>query len=175
MKINELKKSFEENKDYVPKIHVKGNAPIFEKIAFVDNLKADVIEVDERGMSKIKHFRKVMLVDTFLIKHYTTIEFDDEVDVLEQYDFLMSKGIMTKIHQGIKSKCEVEYMAFMDIIDKELEQEIHSTNSLEGVIASGIQSLIEKIPEEETLLELVKSIDPSKLKTLKKLFDFAKG
>lgn len=195
MKFSELKSNFEEKEGYVPKIRIKNYVPLINKIDLIDDLKDNVIEEVDESIFTINHIKKIILVDGFLIKNCTNIELDEE-DLISQYDYLESKGIINKIHESIDKasfdklidQCleqelsvrnkEVQFELFKDFTDRKIEQEVLLSNTIESIITDTFNKIIEKMPSQETMTKIsesVKDLDPSKFGIIKKLFDFAKG
>lgn len=176
MELKGLKDNISKDKNYNYKsaIKTKKFIGVVDKLSYIDDVVDSAIKTDDNGISKVDFMWKEIMSDLLMIKYYTSLKLDDEDTVIEQYDFLLSKGIIDCVKGRLEKNSD--YGSVQSIINKTLEQEISTLNSIEGLVANGIYNLIDKIPSEEKMMEIIKSFegfDINKLGKLKELFDFS--
>jgi len=154
-------------------IKVKSFISSIEKKLLLDNIINGCIETDENQIMKIDYFNKILVKDISIIANYTDLEFSDD-DSIAEYDYLIQNGIFDYIIKNINEK-EIEFIN--DLLYDELKQVLQIGNSIEGIIAKGLNKLIEKIPDEKGLNKMMSNmsknlnkIKPENLNMMKELF-----
>jgi len=155
-------------------VEIKLYLSTIEKRIIVDNIINGCIEIDENSIMKVNFFNKKLISDISLITNYTNLIFSDD-NSIEDYDFLSQYKILNHIIKHIDSD-ELDFIEYM--VENELEQQIKIGNSLESVIAKGLNKLIEKIPDEKSMNKLINNlpksinkIKPENLAVLKGIFN----
>jgi len=179
MKITELKEKIELGNLFDELgIEIKNYLPFVEKTLLVEDLIEACIEITDNNMKKINYVQKQLHWDLFIVMNYTNIELDAD-DITGQYDFLKENGIMHGVMNRIEKS---EYFELEGLFEDSLRQEIRIANSIEGVIANSVQSLIAKIPEGKQLdkwinkfSKTLKDFDPSKYTQLQDMLKNVKG
>lgn len=179
MKIMQLEEKIKEGKLFEDLgIEVKKYLPFVEKTLMVEDLIEACIEIADNNMKKINYVQKQLHWDLFIIMNYTNIELDAE-DITGQYDFLKENGIIASVIDKILRE---EYRELELLFEESLNQEKNLANSIEGVIANSVQSLIAKIPEGKQLdkwinkiSKTIKDFDPSKYSQLQDMLKISKG
>lgn len=154
MLISELKKQIETGKiidDGL--IEVKEYLPIVEKHLIATKIIDSSIIENKNGLSQIDYFYKRITTDVSLLINYASLEFSDEL--INDYDYLSENGFIKKIIDKIP-KTEVYFIE--ELVESELDQMIRIGNSLENVVASKLQQIIDKIPDEKAMKKLMKDI-----------------
>jgi hypothetical protein len=113
------------------------------------------LKQNEDGLHYVDFIDKEMVMVLFIVQAYCadSIEFDD-IDEDSMYDFCMS-GLWQHVRDNIP---EDEYKQFVNFVDDILSQEMKLKNSVEGIVARGINKLIDKIPTDKQLKSLAKSL-----------------
>jgi len=155
-------------------VEIKSYLSTIEKRIIVDNIINGCIEIDENSIMKVNFFNKKLISDISLVTNYTNLIFSDD-NSIEDYDFLVQYKILHYIIKHIDSD-ELDFIEYM--VENELEQQIKIGNSLESVIAKGLNKLIEKIPDEKSMNKLINNlpksinkIKPENLAVLKGIFN----
>ena len=125
---------------------------IEKKLLCIDILESCLI-TDENGLLSCDYFTKKLITDLKLVANYTDLEFTDEF--IEDYDFLCEHGILDYI---IKNIPDSELNFIDEMVGCELNQRIKISNSLESIVAKGMNKLIGKIPTDKELKSLSKSL-----------------
>jgi len=158
-------------------LEIKPYLPVAEKKLIADSIINSCIEIDENSIMKIDYFNKIIISNMSFIINYTNLEFSE--DSIEDYDFLCKYKILDYIINSI----DIDELNFINkLVEDELEQMIKIENSIEGIIAKGLNKLIEKIPDEKKIKSLSKNLikdlnklDMSKFSELKDVFNTVKG
>lgn len=150
-------------------IQVKHYLPIISKKAICTAVVDNCI-TEENGIFVCDFFAKEQATNIVFLTEYAGIEFDGEDD----YDFLMEYGVMGYILVQIPDK---EKHFIYDAIYEMIEQKMKVNNSVEVVLAKGIQKLIDKIPDEKDikkimneLPKMINKIKPENLQIIKEVF-----
>lgn len=175
MKYLEIKENFDRDKNYKVSLKVKEYITLNDKIQYKNDVLDSSIEYKENGICLIDYISKQITCDLLMLTYYTNLELDEDIPITEQYEFLLSKGIIKSIKSKLIKK-DSDFSDLLNIIELYLMQELKITNSFESLVANGIQKLLNKIPEEEKMLNYLKDIknfDPNKLGMIKNLFNFS--
>ena len=173
MLVQEIKEQIEAGKTVDDLLKVKQYLSIIEKNLIVNKVIDSCITIDENnGLSKIDYFYKKLTSDVSLLVNYTNIEFSE--NLIEDYDYLCEfiglEWIIDKISP-------IEVYIIQELVDEELDQIIKLNNSIEGILASKLDKVIERLPNSKELKSLSKSIikdinklDQNKIADLKEIF-----
>lgn len=153
MLISELKEQIETGKIIDELIEIKQYLPIVEKHLIATKIIDSSIIENKNGLSQIDYFYKRITTDVSLLINYASLEFSDEL--INDYDYLSENGFIKKIIDKIP-KTEVYFIE--ELVESELDQMIRIGNSLENVVASKLQQIIDKIPDEKAMKKLMKDI-----------------
>lgn len=134
-------------------IEIKQYLSFVEKKLLCIDILEDCLIVDENGLLSCDFFKKKLLIDLKLIVNYTDIEFSKEF--MGEYDFLVEQGILDHIIENIPAS-ELDFID--EMISDELDQRIKIGNSLESIIAKGINKIAEKLPTDKEIKSLSKSL-----------------
>ena len=178
MQISELKTKIEEGKSIQDLIEVKQYLSIIEKQLIANKIIDSCIAIDdESNLYKIDYFYKKLTTDVSLLVNYTNLEFSE--NLIEDYDYLCENVGIERILNQIPIT-EVEFI--LDLVDFELTQIIKLNNSIEGILASKLDKLIEKLPTDKQIKSLSKSLvkdinklDWDKIPMLKDMWNVANG
>jgi len=170
MQITELK--LEDGTYNNMRIDTIDHISFIEKKILCEGILDGCLETDENGIITCNYFMKKLLTDLKIVANYSDIEFSDEV-VLD-YDFLNESDIVNIIKERI-NKSELEFIE--EMVDKSIEQKIRVGNSLGNILASKLEKLISKIPDEKGIKGIIKEaqkslnkIKPENMEILKGMF-----
>ena len=159
-------------------INVKKYLSIVEKSMFVNDMLLSCVEIHVNGMSYVDYIQKLMSFEVYILRDYVGIVFDED-DIVSQYDLLKSSGVIESVINQIPKK-ELEELHVL--VYKTLEQGLAIENSLEGIVANGINSFIELLPNSKQLdkwvkstVKAIKDFNPEKYEKINELLDFTKG
>jgi hypothetical protein len=160
-------------------IKIKKYIPFVEKQVLVQRVVDLCLDFDQdTNMVKVNFFNKKLSIDSQIILMYTDLEFAEE-DFIKQYDFLVENNYFDYIFSQINSS---ELDMIYEAVEHEIEQAIQLNNSIEGILAKGINKIVEKLPNDKQLKSLSKSLvkdinklDWDRLPILKQMFDTANG
>lgn len=160
-------------------IKIKKYIPFVEKQVLVQRVVDLCLDFDQdTNMVKVNFFNKKLSIDSQIILMYTDLEFAEE-DFIKQYDFLVENNYFDYIFSQINSS---ELDMIYEAVEHEIEQAIQLNNSIEGILAKGINKIVEKLPSDKQLKSLSKSLvkdinklDWDRLPILKQMFDTANG
>ncbi len=162
MLVQEIKEKIEVGKSVDDLLEVKQYLSIIEKNLLVNKIIDSCITIDEiNGLSKIDYFYKKLTSDVSLLVNYTNIEFSE--NLIEDYDYLCENVGIERILNQIPIT-EVEFI--LDLVDCELTQIIKLNNSIEGILASKLDKLIEKIPDQKGIKKIMNDI-PKQINKIK--------
>ena len=153
MLVQEIKEKIEAGKSVDDLLEVKQYLSIIEKNLLVNKIIDSCITIDEiNGLSKIDYFYKKLTSDVSLLVNYTNVEFSE--NLIEDYDYLCEfiglEWIIDKISP-------IEVYIIQELVDEELDQIIKLNNSIEGILASKLDKLIEpEVVVQETVNEVPK-------------------
>jgi hypothetical protein len=160
-------------------IKIKKYIPFVEKQVLVQRVVDLCLDFDQdTNMVKVNFFNKKLSIDSQIILMYTDLEFAEE-DFIKQYDFLVENNYFDYIFSQINSS---ELDMIYEAVEHEIEQAIQLNNSIEGILAKGINKIVAKLPNDKQLKSLSKSLvkdinklDWDRLPILKQMFDTANG
>ena len=163
IKLSQIK----ENPSLIKEIRVKKYLPIANKQITICGFNGEdgkryegIVEMclkqNEDGLHYIDFIDKEIVMVLSIVQAYCadSIEFDD-IEVDSMYDFYVESGLWKYIIYNIS---EDEYKQFVGFVEEILAQEMKLRNSIEGIVSSGINKLIDKIPTDKQLKSLAKSL-----------------
>lgn len=113
-----------------------------------------VIENDN-GYFVVDYFRKQIVVDLTLIKHYSNLELDiDNVNVngkeIDIYDYICENGVVNEVKEQINY---YEYDKFMDLLNETIQNRLNSENSIEANVIKVKNKLFELVDKVNVQLD----------------------
>ncbi len=181
MNIKELKEKLQNGTLALGELNIKTYLPLLNKKILVDNICTDLIEYDENGLAFVNEIQKVISTAISILINYCDVEIleeDNMGDVIEVLDLLFETGDYYKIEELIGNDLDELLLA----IDVEIENIKLRNNSLESIVAKGLNKIIEKLPNDKQLKSLSKSVikdinklDWDKLPMLKEMWQTANG
>lgn len=181
MKYSEIKENIINNlvdKTFIQSILKRAYIPFLEKRVIVEEL-IDSFTYEEDGLIKVDLFDKQFFTDLKILSTYFDIENDLEFsELMKLYDLLMEHDYLSAFKYYIKD----DLLILRELLESVLNEKIKYNNTLEGVIAKGINKLIEKLPDEKGMSKLIKDlpkqvnkVDPDKLKYLSEVIGWNNG
>jgi hypothetical protein len=151
MLISELKT---ENGEYNNRrIEVKPYISWIEKKILCEQVIDGCMEENPNGIVSCDFFMQKLIKDLKIISSYSDIELEDEV--VNDYDFLIQCGLL----ELVKSRINQDELSFIDeMIDCGIKQKIEIGNSLSNIVASKLQVLIDKIPDQKAMKKLMNDV-----------------
>lgn len=143
----------------------------------VDGIIDNSLEVSEDGVYYINNINFEMFKVVTIVMHYTNIDLSSS-EVFKndnKYDLLVEYGIYAWIRDNIPYR-ELELLD--NLINSELSERIKTLNSTEAILSRSLKTLLEKIPSErkiKNMLKNVKDFDINKLGKIKDLFEVTKA
>lgn len=178
MKVNELVEKVNGVNTVSRIITAKNYLPFEEKRKLVKMVLEKCTVVDENGYSFVDELQKYIIFTIEVIKAYTDIEFDIDVDnAIKEYDLLCEKDLLNEIISTFAG----EYKTVLGFIDME-QSNIDIKNGieykfgqflhqLEGVIGDVIYDLSEKIGSFDFENLNISKDDLNKLNDFMKMFN----
>lgn len=170
MLVSEFKEQFKKVGSVGELIEIKQYLPIVEKHLIATKIIDSCIIENKNGLSQIDYFYKKITTDVSLIVNYTNLEFSDEL--INDYDYLSENGFIKQIIDKIP-KTEIYFID--ELVENELDQIVRIENSLENILASKLQMLINKIPDEKTIKKILNDIPKSVNKIKPENLEILKG
>jgi hypothetical protein len=154
---------------------VKPFVSFIDKKILCDQIIDNCLFIDENNMVRCDFFMKYLLTNMKIVVLFTDLEFEEEY--LQEYDFLNENKLIDYILSQIDD-CELNFIN--EMINKEIEQKMQIGNSIESIIASRLDKLIDKLPTDKQLKSLSKSLvkdlnklDWNQLPLLKEMWETA--
>jgi len=181
MQITELKEKYQTGSITLEEvIEIKFSLPFAQKKLLCNQILEASLTIDDNQIISCDYFMRKLMQDVQLVVLFTNLEFGEEL--VEEYDYLVESGILGYIIKNI-NKDEIDIID--ELVSKEIEQKIRIGNSLENIIASKLEKLISKIPDEKAIKKLmndfpkqINKIKPDNMSIIKDLFkqgdDFGK-
>lgn len=148
-------------------LEIKSYIPLIQKKNIIENI-INISFVEENGIYKIDYVMKELFTILGVFINYTNKEIpelyiDKNLNIekaFELYDYLIELGIYDNLVLKID-----DIAALLDLLENEVIQKKDILNSIEGILANGINKLIEKLPSDKELIKMAKSLtkDLSKL------------
>lgn len=137
---------------------------------------------DEYGMFSVNYLLKDMITKFLICKHYTNIDLDIS-DIIEAYDILEEKGVISFVLEriGTDYSCECsDYYILINCIDNELKQSVELSYKIEKVLSKflgDIQKDFSSTKVEKWIKSIGKSLkdfSPENYAKLQELLAFSK-
>lgn len=182
MNIKELKEKLQ-NDGFIDfgELHIKTYLPLIHKKILVDNICTDLIEYDENSLAFVNEIQKKISISVAVLLNYCNVEIleEDNMDgVIETLDLLFETGKYSEIEEYIGNDLDELKLA----IETEIENIKLRNNSLESIVAKGLNKIIEKLPDKKQIRSLSKSLikdinklEPEKLKYVNEMVDAIKN
>jgi hypothetical protein len=143
IKINEVSKDF-------------ANLEIKQYLSFgiKHSIVKTIIEssmIEENNIKRINFALLSMIKEYILINNYTNLDLS-QGEILESYDKLKELGIVEFVLNAIPSN---ELNFFDEVINQEINQIQKLDNSIEGIIAKGLNQLISKVPDGKEINKMI--------------------
>jgi len=168
-------------------LEIKSYLPINYKQVLINNLILNSKEVDENGLVKINYCHLELFKTLLIVEFYTNLLLEHD-DIINDFDYLMENKIIDLIYNEV-DKSDLGRIDML--IEKEIEQIIKLSNSIEGIFSNNLNKLqdkidviINKIPDVDSgsiekwitkLAKSIKSFSPEKFEQLNEMVKIAKG
>jgi hypothetical protein len=179
MNILELKVVYEEDIEKIKSVvKIKEYLPFIEKHVMVENLIKSCVSQHGNGLKYVDPIQKHFTLELMLVSNYTDIEFDED-EIVDEYDWLKSSGIMGFILLSIP-KSEIDTIKMY--LEEKIQSDIALYNTVEGIIANGVSEVMGRLPSSKkigTWLNDIKKkfekIDPEQYKNVSEIFNYVSG
>ena len=175
-------------------IQVKRYLPINEKLTLIHRILA-YATVESDGMQSINAIYKHLFYEIEMVRAYSNLDFStvdklrdsEKLDdrekygdkLIEYYDMIKSAGIVDYI-LGLIADGEVQFIK--NCLEEQIIENNRVNNSIAGVVGGALNRLINKLPDEEGMKQLLqdmfvglKNVDPNNLKMLAQAIGFNNG
>lgn len=147
------------------KLEVKKYLSIYTKQLLIEGFSDEEDNIDgivdrcvienDNGYFVVDYFRKQIVVDLTLIKHYSNLELDiDNVNVngkeIDIYDYICENGIINEVKEQINY---YEYDKFMDLLNETIQNKLNSENSIEANVIKVKNKLFELVDKVNAQLD----------------------
>jgi hypothetical protein len=149
---------------------VKSHISFIEKKILCEQIIDSCLVADENNMVSCDFFMKYLLTNMKIVALFTDLEFGEES--VQEYDFLNENELMDYILNRIDD-CEISFIN--EMINKEIEQRIRMGNSIESIIASRLDKLIDKVPDQKSIKKILNDIPKSVNKIKPENLEIIKG
>lgn len=152
----ELITKIKKNNLVIDDLKIKRYLPLLDKSIVVKQICDSAVYYDQNGLAYIDMVQKKISICMTVLLNYCNIsignlEVDKTIDVI---DVLLESKFYNKIEEAIGDDLsEFHYM-----IDVELSNIIDRNNSIQAILAKGINTLIQKMPDEKGLTKIIKLI-----------------
>lgn len=151
--------------------------PFLVKQNIINNVLLTCTSVEEDGFKRVDSAMKRLAIEFSICNQVSNIDMFDE-DNVALYDSLKESGTIEHILNNLNPN-EVTFIT--DCINEKIEEMYKVDNSLQGVVAQGLNKLLAKIPDNKGMTKLIKEftkqfdkLDPDKLKFVKEVIAFDK-
>jgi len=180
MQISELKTKLEEKTFKIEELNIKSYLPLLHKRVVVNQILDDIISYDENGLAFVDNTQKTITVSLSVLLNYCDIELSenpDTNDIIDVLDLLFENNT----YEEIQNKIGNDVYDLLWLVDEEVENLKMKKNSLESIVAKGINALLLKIPSDKELAKLIKTaskefqkFDPQKMKHVQEMIKVVK-
>lgn len=147
----ENKVYFEDIKD-INDVDVKQYVSFTVKKLIVENIIENSTKTGG-GLIKIDYAFLELIKTLTIITQYTNIDVGD--DPVYTYDILKEKGLIDEILMKINKS---EILFINRVIENEIEQINKIDNSIQSVVLTALEKLVDKIPDEKGLQKVIREI-----------------
>ena len=154
MKITEIIDLSQKNDLEGLKRNLKPYLPFLEKTILVNDVLEACIIRNDKYIDRVDIMKKNLVVDIYILRDYFSAEFDPK-KIVEEYDQLKEAGAIDFVKDNM-NPAELDFI--LNSIEESIEQEIKISNSIEGIIATGLDTVINKIPKQPTLTRWVNKL-----------------
>jgi hypothetical protein len=176
MRVFEIKELLKEGKSLSDLIQLKSYIPFVEKKILCDKIIEGSL-YEENGMLLCNYYDKKLFIEISIINNYTDIELDEE-NIVGDYDILCELGITEYILENMNFE---ESFFIYEMIGNIIKQKIKITNSVENILAKGLNTLLNKLPNDKQIKSIIKTaskelqkFEPEKLKSLQDMMKVVK-
>jgi len=149
-----------------------------EKKILCDNIINASLDQNEDGLIICNYYNRKLTTNMSIIVNYTNIEINND-EFLEDYDYLCEQGLIKYVLDNMNKE---DKLFIEQMVSKNIGQSLKIGNSLESIIAKGLNKIVEKIPDNKELKSLSKSLvkdinkmDWDKVPMLKQMWLTANG
>lgn len=171
MQVKELKEKLEKDSTIGKFVRTKGYLGFVEKKVLCEKVVKGCL-IEENGIMMCDHFSKKLTTDIQLVVSYSNLEFGK--DFVGEYDYLAENKVLEHVLNKID---ENEKKFICDMADKVIEEKLRVNNSVEAILAKGIEKLIKKLPDDKQMKSLIKAFskefkdfDIGKMETIGKMY-----
>ena len=157
MLFSELKEKIGNGFFDVGELEVKKYLPLLTKGYAVKQACEDILSYDDNGLAYVPQYQKRISRCIAMLLYYTNLEIPEDMmmdEVVDVIDLLMERGLYKQILDEIGD----DYCDFYWMLDDELDSIISRNNSIEAVVAKGINKLIEKVPTDKQIKSIIKAV-----------------
>jgi len=186
MKFKELQEKINVNELEIKDIEFKIPSILLQRDLIENILKSSMLEEDDNGLKKFDYvifaiFKLVAIVESFTNIEIEILKLENGIKV---FDFIAMSEIYDVVVQSdeLISKLDDISYDFSELLSISMEQEISLANSLESILAKGINKIVTKFPDNKELGKLVNKIptlinkiDSEKMNFIQKVVGVNKG
>lgn len=154
MLISEIKEKLQNGISIDLIINIKPHLSHVEKKILCENIINASLDQNEDGLVICDYFNRELTKNIGIIVNYTDIEINND-EFLEDYDTLSEYGIVDYVLNNINKS---DRFFIKSMVSKEIEQKVKISNSIESIIAKGLNKITEKLPDNKELKSLSKSL-----------------
>ncbi len=165
MNIKELKEKLQDNALKLEELNIKTYLPLLNKKILVDNICTDLIEYDENGLAFVNEVQKKISISIAVLLNFCDIEIleeDNIDDVIETLDLLFETGKYSEIEEYIGD----DLFELLCAVEAEIENIKLRNNSLESIVAKGLNKIINTLPNDKQIKKLIAEV-PKQLNKIK--------
>ncbi len=182
MLFSELQSKLQNDNDalWIGELNIKKYLPLLHKKVLVNQICDDVIFYDENGMAYVDYIQKQISTYLVVLLNYCDLQMDEGMpveNIISILDSLIELGWYKRIEQIIGD----DVYEFYCIIDEEIESIKERSNTVEAIIARGVNTLINKLPDDKQIKSIIKVVskelnkfDPEKLTQIKEMMKVVK-
>lgn len=157
MNIKELKEKLQNNTLKLEELNIKTYLSLIRKKILVDNICTDLIEYDENGLCFVNEIQKKITFGISTLLNYSNVEIleeDNMDDVIETLDLLFETGKYNEIEGYIGNDLDELLWA----VETEIENIKLRNNSLESIVAKGLNKIVNTLPNDKQIKKLIAEI-----------------
>lgn len=163
----ELKILVQKKELFLSDLKIKTYLPLLDKSVAIKRVCESCIVYDEQGIAYVDSIQKKISTMLTVLLNYCSLSADGVVEeTIDVLDTLLESGYYRQIEETIGN----DLHDFYYMIEAELANMLERNNSVEGILAKGINALVQKMPNTKEVQKIVKSgfkelknFDPEKL------------